>query len=70
MMVEDVFGGQGLNGKGQVHDFSRMTVAGGQSLQTAFRQEVDDVTVGEFIAFDVVAGFKMADRKGFQFRDG
>ena len=63
MVFEDVFGSQGLDSKRQVHDFSRMTVAGSQVDQTAFSQEVDDMAVREFIAFDVVTGFKMTDRQ-------
>lgn len=44
-----------------------MTVTGSQVDQAAFSQEVDDMAVREFIAFDVVAGFKVADCQGFQF---
>lgn len=64
MMIENVWQ-PGPERQGQVHDFSRMAVAGSQVDQAAFGQEVDTWPLGEFIAFDIVTGFKMADGERF-----
>ena len=68
MMFQNVFGSQGLHGKGQIHDFCRMTIASSQIDQAPFSQKIDNVSIGKFVSFDIVAGFKMAYCQGFQFR--
>ena len=68
-VVGQILGAEGLDREGHVHDLGRVSVAGGEVDEAAFRDYIYRAAVREFIAHYVVAGRGFADGIFSQFCD-